>query len=128
VDLDGRVALVAGSSSGIGAAIAKLLARDGASVVVHGRSSDSANVTVGEIERAGRTAKMVLGELTDAASVERIAAHALEAFGRVDVLVNSAGASPTYGPWLEPDPSLVLGERSPYDGPVAAPSIISCPA
>ena len=97
---------MAGSSSGIGATIARLLARDGASVVVHGRDPGSAAAVVEGIAREGGTAVVVVGELADARAVAAVAEEAVEAFGGIDILVNSAGASPTFGPWLETSPEL----------------------
>jgi 3-oxoacyl-[acyl-carrier protein] reductase len=90
--LAGRVALVTGSSSGIGRAIAAELARRGMSVVVTSRSAQRAQETATAIEHEGGTALGVGVELTGAGAAAALVDRALEAFGRLDVLVNNAGA------------------------------------
>jgi len=89
--LDGRVAIVTGGSRGIGAAIAALLAEDGAAVVVSGRDSDRLQRTTKELEAQGGA---ILGVVADAAirqDAERLVDAAKQRFGRVDILVNNAG-------------------------------------
>jgi 3-oxoacyl-[acyl-carrier protein] reductase len=90
--LSGRVAIVTGSSSGIGRAIAAELAARGMSVVVTSRSHERAQATVAAIEERGGTALAVATELTDAEAPAALVARAVEAFGRLDALVNNAGA------------------------------------
>jgi 3-oxoacyl-[acyl-carrier protein] reductase len=90
--LTSRVAIVTGSSSGIGRAIAGELAARGMSVVVTSRSAERAQATAAAIEERGGTALAVAAELTDAEAPAVLVARALEAFGRLDVLVNNAGA------------------------------------
>jgi 3-oxoacyl-[acyl-carrier protein] reductase len=90
--LAGKCALVTGSSSGLGAAIAKELAAEGVWVAVHGRDRERAENTAREIERAGGKAPLIIvGDLTDDAEVDAVADSALAGFGSVDVLVNNAG-------------------------------------
>ncbi|OLC32659.1 MAG: 3-oxoacyl-[acyl-carrier-protein] reductase [Candidatus Rokubacteria bacterium 13_1_40CM_4_69_5] len=89
--LAGRVAIVTGGSRGIGAAIAALLAQDGAAVVISGRDADRLERAVKDLEAGGATA---LGVVADAASREdadRLVETAKQRFGRIDVLVNNAG-------------------------------------
>ena len=105
----GRRALVAGSSSGIGAAIARSLSREGVHVVVHGRSAASAEAVAAEIRADGGQAAVVLADLADVAEVDRLARDALAAFGGIDILVNSAGASDHFDSWRET--SLQTWER-----------------
>ncbi len=93
-NLQDHIALVTGSSRGIGAAIATLLAEQGARVVVHGRDSAALDTVRGRIESAGGTALSVLGDLTRFADVEAIRAHVEEHLGPVDLLVANAGGSP----------------------------------
>lgn len=97
----GRRALVAGSSSGIGAAIAVALAAEGARVVIHGRDRERAESVAGRIRRAAGEAAIVCGDLGDPAAVEAVARAALAAFDGIDILVNSAGASDHFDPWLD---------------------------
>ena len=90
--LTGKVAVVTGASKGIGAAIAKALAREGASVVVnYATSREGADRVVAEIEKAGGTAAAIQGDVAKAADIERLFAETLSKFGKVDVLVNNAG-------------------------------------
>jgi 3-oxoacyl-[acyl-carrier protein] reductase len=90
--LSGRVAIVTGSSSGIGAAIAGELARRGMRVVVTSRSPERAAATVAGIEREGGTALGLAVELTDADAPARMVQRTVDAYGRLDALVNNAGA------------------------------------
>jgi 3-oxoacyl-[acyl-carrier protein] reductase len=98
--INGRRALVAGSSSGIGAAIAVALAAEGARVVIHGRNRDSAEAVAKTIQDAGGEAVIICGDLGNRAAVDSIGHSALQAFGGIDILVNSAGASDHFDPWL----------------------------
>ncbi|NCO42572.1 MAG: 3-oxoacyl-[acyl-carrier-protein] reductase [Armatimonadetes bacterium CG_4_10_14_3_um_filter_66_18] len=90
--LDGKSALVTGSSRGIGKAIALALADAGADVLVNYRARDAeANSVVTEIESKGRRAICVQADVGVATDVDRMVQAALEAFGKIDVLVNNAG-------------------------------------
>src|SRR5438128_7873675 len=90
--LVGKVAVVTGASKGIGAAIAKALAEEGASVVVNYSSSkQDAEHVVAEISTRGGRAIAVQSDVSKAAYVERLFLEAKRSFGRVDILVNNAG-------------------------------------
>lgn len=88
--LEGKVAVVTGSGQGIGKGIALRFAREGAKVVVNARSRDRVRVTAEEIRAAGGTALEAPADVTVEAEVERLFRQTLDAFGRVDVLVNNA--------------------------------------
>ena len=90
--LTGKVAVVTGASKGIGAAISKALAAEGASVVVNYASSKAgADTVVAAIVEAGGKAVAVRGDVSKAADAKGIVAGAIEAFGRLDILVNNSG-------------------------------------
>ncbi|MGW1175646.1 SDR family NAD(P)-dependent oxidoreductase [Kitasatospora sp. NPDC002543] len=90
LELTGKRALVTGSSAGLGRAMAKLLAAEGAAVVVHGRDGERAEGVAREIREAGGTAHAVVGDLADDSGAEHVA-RAATAHGPVDILVNNAG-------------------------------------
>jgi NAD(P)-dependent dehydrogenase (short-subunit alcohol dehydrogenase family) len=102
--LTGKRALVTGSSSGIGEAIARLLAREGVHVVVHGRNAERSERVAQEIKHDGGRASVVLGDLGRPDAARAVANNALEALGGVDILINNAGgADEGMKPWLEAD-------------------------
>ncbi len=94
---DSAVALVTGSSSGIGKAIAQRLARDGYRVVVHGRDEDRTQQIAAEIREAGGSALPVVADLTHSPEVERVVKALHGEWGRADVLVNNAGTAESSG-------------------------------
>lgn len=92
--LQGKIAIVTGASRSIGAAIAKRLARDGATVAItYNASPDKAEQVVTEIETAGGKAIALQADAGDPAAVRAAVAAVAERFGRIDILVNNAGIS-----------------------------------
>ncbi|MDT5198685.1 MAG: hypothetical protein QOE52_2863 [Mycobacterium sp.] len=96
-DLQGKVALVTGATSGIGRAVAGQLAAQGARVVAHGRDATRGADVVAEIEKNGGSARFVRADLSDPAEALRLANEA----GEVEILVNNAGV-----PWFGPTEKL----------------------
>lgn len=94
--LKGKVAIVAGGTSGIGRAIAMAYAREGASVVVadvNSKSAEDGTNTADRIDKSGGNAVFVQTDISDEKEVTRLVKSTVDAFGRIDVLVNSAGIS-----------------------------------
>ena len=89
--LDGKVALVTGSSSGLGQAIAIGLAEAGADVACHARSEGNAAETCTAIEKLGRRAAEVTGDMSEKESPSRVVGNTVEALGGIDILINNAG-------------------------------------
>ncbi|MFD5464494.1 3-oxoacyl-ACP reductase family protein [Kitasatospora sp. NPDC127059] len=100
-DLTGKVALVTGGSRGIGAAVAKRLAAEGAAVALtYVRAEEQARAVVGEIEAAGGRAVAIRADLVEPDAAARAVEETVRQLGGIDVLVNNAGFL-TYGPLAE---------------------------
>ncbi|MEV0408103.1 SDR family oxidoreductase [Actinoallomurus sp. NPDC050550] len=91
--LTDRAAIVTGAGRGIGAATAVALAQAGADVLISARSDDQLRKVAREIEDAGRRAVVVPADLTDLTAAAGLAASAMDAFGRIDVVVNNVGGT-----------------------------------
>jgi 3-oxoacyl-[acyl-carrier protein] reductase len=92
--LAGKVAIVTGSSRGIGAAIAKRLAADGANVAItYAKDADAAAGVVNAIEQGGGKAIALKADSTDAAAIKAAVEKTIATFGRLDILVNNAGTA-----------------------------------
>jgi len=93
-NLEGKVPLITGGSRGIGAAIAKRLAADGANVAItYTKGADAAASVVKEIERAGRKAIAIQADAADADAVKAAVEKTVTTFGQLDILVNNAGTA-----------------------------------
>jgi len=110
--LAGKCALVTGSSSGIGRAIAEVFAREGADVVVHyNHEKDEADEVVAELEKLGRRSTAIQADIGSPGEAQRLVDAAVDALGRLDILVNNAGVE-IRGPFAEVTEAqfdLVLG-------------------
>jgi 3-oxoacyl-[acyl-carrier protein] reductase len=100
LQLNGKNALVTGSSAGIGAAIARRLAEEGARVIVHGRNAERAEAVVASIRATGGDAAYALGDLSSDEDASAVFESARSAFDGIDVLVNNAGGYVS-GPWMK---------------------------
>ena len=89
--LKGKVALVTGAAQGIGKAVALLLARNGADIIVSDINLEKAEETAREVEGLGQRALAVKTNVAEANDVEKMVQTALERFGRIDILINNAG-------------------------------------
>lgn len=99
--LDGRCALVTGGSRGIGRSVALALARAGADVAVVSRKTQALESVADEVRAFGRRALAVTAHLGHRPDIDRLFETTLEAFGRLDVLVNNAATNPVFGPLLD---------------------------
>ncbi|MBE9500082.1 SDR family oxidoreductase [Streptomyces sp. GKU 257-1] len=100
-EFDGRAALVTGAASGIGLAVARRLAREGARVVVADHDEDGAQLAAGELETAGARAEPLVVDVTDPESAREAVRFTTGTFGALDLVVNNAGVG---------GPSLPTGE------------------
>src|SRR3954470_4265465 len=103
--LDDRIVLVNGGSQGIGAAVARAAAREGAAVAVTGRRPEPGEALVAELTAAGTKAMYVRADLADAAQAKAAVQQVVAAHGRIDCLVNSAGLT-SRGTLLNTTPEL----------------------
>ena len=110
LELNGKVAVVVGGTSGIGRAIAHGFAQAGADVIPTSRRAEQVESTAREIEELGRRSLRVTSDVSDRASLEHVLNEAVRAFGKVDILVNSAGRTkraPTIS-FLEEDWNAII--------------------
>jgi 3-oxoacyl-[acyl-carrier protein] reductase len=93
-DLTGRVAIITGGGTGIGAATARLFAEHGADTVIAARTEHELQRVAAEVEQtSGRRCVAVPTDIKDEAQVVRLVAHTIDAFGRIDILINNAGGT-----------------------------------
>jgi NAD(P)-dependent dehydrogenase (short-subunit alcohol dehydrogenase family) len=104
-ELDGKVAVITGSSRGLGLAIAQAFAAAGAAVVLAARSQVAVDKAAGELVAAGRSATGLAVDVSRREQVEALAEHAVATFGRIDIWVNNAGTAGPYGPTMDTAPA-----------------------
>jgi NAD(P)-dependent dehydrogenase (short-subunit alcohol dehydrogenase family) len=102
-DLTGKIALVTGASRGIGEAIAKTLAANGATVIVSSRRAEACEAVVSAIRAAGGQAEARACHIGEMAQIEKIFADIEASHGRLDILVNNAATNPHFGPIVDTD-------------------------
>jgi NAD(P)-dependent dehydrogenase (short-subunit alcohol dehydrogenase family) len=100
-DLSGKVALVTGSSRGIGASIARLLAAQGAQVIVSSRKQEACEAIVAQIQSEGGKAEAIACHIGEMESIAALFSQIRDRHGRLDILVNNAAANPYFGPILD---------------------------
>ncbi len=102
-DLDGKIAFVSGASRGIGAAIAQLLAQQGAHVILSSRRIEGCQAVADAIIAAGGQATVMACHIGETEQISAVFAQIREQFGRLDILVNNAAANPHFGNILDTD-------------------------
>ena len=103
-DLDGRVAVVLGGTTGIGLALSIGVAEAGADVVATGRSAEHVELATAQVERIGRRSARITCDVTDRTSLERLRTEVVSQLGKVDILINCAGK-------IKRGPTLDFSER-----------------
>ena len=106
-DLSGRVALVTGASRGIGEATARLLAEQGAHVIVSSRKQEDLDKVAASIEKAGGKATAIAAHQGDSAALKNLMGEIEGAFGKLDILVNNAATNPYFGHILDTDMGML---------------------
>ncbi|MFD0861929.1 glucose 1-dehydrogenase [Sungkyunkwania multivorans] len=105
-DLDGKVAVVTGSSKGIGKAIAKALAEQGAKVVISSRSQEAVEEVASEFQKEGYAAIGISCHIGKSEQREELIQKTVSQFGGIDILVNNAAINPVYGPIEDADEGI----------------------
>ena len=106
-DLTGRVALITGASRGIGAATARLLAQQGAHVVISSRKQEDLDVVAAEINASGGKATAIAAHQGESAALHRLIGEIEAGLGRLDILVNNAATNPYFGHISDTDMGMV---------------------
>jgi dehydrogenase/reductase SDR family member 4 len=101
--LDNKVAIITGSSKGIGKAIAKALGEQGARVVVSSRKQEAVDETTRELHHMGIDAIGIVAHMGDIDQVRNLVDETVRQFGNIDILVNNAAINPAFGPIIESD-------------------------
>jgi len=100
-DLTGKVALITGASKGIGEAMARLFAAQGATVVINSRKQEELDAVAESIRAAGGSCTPIAANTGNMSSCQQLIQQALEKHGNIDILVNNAAANPVFGPIAE---------------------------
>lgn len=104
--LVGKVAVITGSTRGLGLGIAQQFVNEGASIVISSRSGQSVDSVVKQINDVGGKAVGMAADVSDLAQVEALAAFAIKSFGKIDIWVNNAGMAGPYGATLDWSPDI----------------------
>lgn len=107
--LDGKVAVITGSTRGLGLAIAQAYAREGAAVVMAGRSTFELHQEAERLRASGLRVSDLPTDVGDPEQMKRLAAHAIQTFGGLDIWVNNAGQAGVYGPTAAIEPAVFEG-------------------
>ncbi|WP_339660394.1 glucose 1-dehydrogenase [uncultured Polaribacter sp.] len=105
-NLENKVAIITGSSKGIGKAIAKGLAQNGAQVVISSRDQEACDEVVKEFKNEGLKAVGIACHIANEEQRKNLVERVIAAFGRIDILVNNAAINPVFGPIEEVDPAI----------------------
>lgn len=105
-DLTNKVAIITGSSKGIGKAIARGLAEQGAKVVISSRNQEACDEVVNEFKKEGLKAIGIACHIADVEQQKQLIQKTADAFGSIDILVNNAAINPVFGPIEEVDPTI----------------------
>ena len=103
--LDGKIAVITGSTRGLGLGIAQAYAAEGATVVISSRTAAAVERVVADLQAAGFQASGLACDVGDRDEVDALARHAIERWGHFDIWVNNAGLSSPYGPTIEVPPA-----------------------
>ncbi|MEZ4986692.1 MAG: glucose 1-dehydrogenase, partial [Saprospiraceae bacterium] len=104
IDLSGKVAIVTGSSKGIGLSIATAYAEAGAKVIISSRKQEAVDEVAAHLQSKGYTAKGIACHVGDETQLQTLVDQTIAAFGRIDILVNNAATNPVFGPVEEASP------------------------
>src|SRR5580698_267396 len=93
-NIEGKVVVITGASSGLGEAVARMLSAEGATVVLGARRADRIQALANELTKNGGKAIALTTDVTDAAQVKKLVDAAVETYGRIEVIINNAGLMP----------------------------------
>jgi len=118
--LNGKVALITGASKGIGEAAARMLARQGARVVINSRKAEELKPVAEAIAQAGGACDFIAGNVGDTAFCTELVAEVVKGAGGLDILVNNAATNPVYGPVVQTegwafDKIMSVNVKSPFE-------------